>query len=782
MMNTVFKTALIGVGAFVLGSASGAVAAPALKADIVRTGYGIPHITANDYAGLGYGSAWAFAQDNLCLLADQIVTVSGERSKYFGPAATTTVSFNEVKNLDSDIYFKATLNGADLEKAALKASSDYRDMVHGYVAGYNAYLRKTGLAGLPVACRGAPWVRPITDQDLLKIMEEKMTQAGAGAWLASIVAAAPPVSASAKAGPPRETAALGDLDGFKDLGLGSNGWAFGREATGGPGVLLGNPHFPWSTTNRFYQIHLTIPGKLDVMGATLSGIPGVSIGFNHDVAWTHTVSTDRHFTFFELALDPSDPTAYVVDGQRMVMDRRTITVEIKDAAPVSHTLYGSIYGPLATRPLAGLAWTGAHAYALKDANRLNIRAGDAWLGIAHARSVAEIRGAIGAGVGIPWVNTIATDRHGQVLYADITATPDLSAAKLTECAPKSPMIATLAARRLYVLDGAKSACDWTVEAASPSPGLMPPRSMPSMIRDDFVANSNDSFWLANDAAPLTGFSPIVGLTAEPQNLRTRIGLIEIHDQLARGAGSGPPITPKTVQTLLFGDRVYAAEMTLDDVLTICGDHAQATTSDGKAVDLAQACAILGRWDRRMNTDSVGAAVFVEFWRLISRNDAIYEKPFDVSDPVHTPRGFKHDPATARAVSQALADAVVLLGQRGVALDAPWGQVQVAVRGDQHIPLHGGPGSEDGVLNAQQSRWVAGTGYVPFHGSSYIQVVTFDAAGPVAEGVLTYSQSTDPDSPHFADQTWLYSRKQWNRLPYAAADIRAQAVSSEHIEE
>ena len=64
----------------------------------------------------------------------------------------------------------------------------------------------------------------------------------------------------------------------------------------------------------------------------------------------------------------------------------------------------------------------------------------------------------------------------------------------------------------------------------------------------------------------------------------------------------------------------------------------------------------------------------------------------------------------------------------------------------------------------------------------MQVVTFDANGPVADGLLSYSQSTDPASPYYADQTWLYSRKQWNHLPFSDADIASQAISHEHISE
>jgi len=767
------KTILTAAMGLIL-SATAAMGA-ALKADIVRTRYGVPHVTARDYAGLGYGSGYVFAEDNVCLLADQFVTLDGERSKYFGADGTTTVAFNEVKNIDSDAFFKVMLDVPGLRAAARSASTEYHEMLRGYAAGYNRYLRTRGPAGLPAACRNAAWVRPITVDDLLKLNEEKMIQASAGGWLAAVVAAAPPSNTARAAPPPALPGALREAD----IGFGSNGWAFGRKVTGGAGVLLGNPHFPWLTTNRFYQIHLTIPGQIDVMGAALSGQPGVSIGFNHDVAWTHTVSTDRHFTFFELALDPKDPTAYLVDGERVRMEPRTVTIAVKDGAPVQRTLYLTRYGPILVQPKLGLTWTAAHAYALKDANRLNTRSGDTWLDINRARSVEDIRKALDARSGIPWVNTIAADRTGKVLYADVTATPDLSADKLKACAAKSANVNALPFLRLYVLDGSKAACDWTVDAASVKPGLMPPASMPQTIRDDFVANSNDSFWLANDTARLGGFSPIVGGTNEPQNLRTRAGLIEIHDQLA--AGATPAITPKIVEGMIFADRNYAAEMALDDVLAICAAHPEGAAA-GKPVRLSEACAALSGWDRRMNVDSRGAALFVEFWAEVSRNPSLYAVPFDAADPVHTPRGLKRDPASAAKVMDALAKAVSKLQGEGVALDAPWGAVHFAVRGDQHIPLHGGPGL-DGVLDAQQATWTPEVhGYVPFHGSSYMQIVTFDAKGPVAEGVLSYSQSTDPASPHYADQTLLYSEKRWNPLPFTPAEIKAAEISSEHIAE
>jgi acyl-homoserine-lactone acylase len=69
---------------------------------------------------------------------------------------------------------------------------------------------------------------------------------------------------------------------------------------------------------------------------------------------------------------------------------------------------------------------------------------------------------------------------------------------------------------------------------------------------------------------------------------------------------------------------------------------------------------------------------------------------------------------------------------------------------------------------------AGVGFLePVHGNSYIQTVTWDDEGaPVAEAVLSYSQSPHSDSLHRADQTRLYSAKQRLPLPFAEADVLA----------
>ncbi|HEX5377164.1 MAG TPA: penicillin acylase family protein, partial [Phenylobacterium sp.] len=364
------------------------------------------------------------------------------------------------------------------------------------------------------------------------------------------------------------------------------------------------------------------------------------------------------------------------------------------------------------------------------------------------------------------------DRNGDVLYADITATPNVSAEKLKACAPASGLGPLAATARIYMLDGSRAACDWDVAAGAAAPGLMPGATMPAQIRTDYVANSNDSYWLANAQAPMAALSPIVGPTKVAQNLRTRSGLMEIAARLDGSDGlPGKSVDPAAVEAMLYRNKNLAADLILDDLAAHCAGASAVTLASGKVVDVAKACAVLAKWDRRMNLDSVGPHLFIEFLRGVERIPGAFATPFDPADPIHTPRGLKTDAETGAKVLRALAQAVDLLDGARIPLDAPWGQVQFVVRGDQRIPVHGGEG-EDGVLNAQQSKLVPGLGYVPYHGSSYIQVVTFDANGPVADAILTYSQSTDPASPHYADQTLLHARKAWVRLPFHKADIAA----------
>lgn len=725
------------------------------SASITRTTGGIPHIEARDWGGIGYGVGYAYAQDNLCLLAEEFATVAGERSLHFGPNNKAVLGFAEVDNLSSDVFFRSGMDMPLLRRDYLRQDRAVIAQFDGYVAGYNRWLRDLGPGGIPVACRGKPWVRAIARDDMLRLTHKTMLLAGSLALAPAIAGAAPPEV--------KQAAVSGGLPEPRPSGFGSNGWAFGGDVTAnGKGLIVGNPHFPWYGPNRFWEMHITIPGVIDVMGVGLAGTPSPALGFNRDIAWTHTVTAARHFTLFQLKLDPADPTAYLVDGKSVLMERRSITVPMgQGIAPITRTIYRSRFGQLLELPDAGMGWTSGQAFALRDANETNRRAITTWMEIGRARTVGDVKRAVSRSLGIPWVNTIAADRHGNILHADVTAVPNVSAAKLRDCA--TPLSARLASQ-LFLLDGSRAACDWEKAPGTPVAGLMPARDQAIWERRDYVANSNDSYWLSNASAPYRTLSPILGDAGTKRSLRTRSGLLEIRRALGDVAGKpASRIDRAKALEMVFANNSLAAELVLAPTIALCRQRA----------DMAKACTALQGWDGKFENDSRGAYLFVRYFTAVQDLPGLWSIPFDPADPVGTPRDLNITGETAEKLMTALARAASELDQRAIALDARWGDVQFAMRGAEKIPIHGADGNL-GVLNVQMSRPVQG-GLTPMHGSSYVQVVSFDDQGPVADAVLSYSQSTDPASPWFGDQTRMYSAKQWLRMPFTPDAIAAARI-------
>ena len=70
------------------------------------------------------------------------------------------------------------------------------------------------------------------------------------------------------------------------------------------------------------------------------------------------------------------------------------------------------------------------------------------------------------------------------------------------------------------------------------------------------------------------------------------------------------------------------------------------------------------------------------------------------------------------------------------------------------------------------RFLRRDGYPVNVGTSFLMAVEFTDDGPRARALLTYSQSGDPGSPHFTDQTRMFSRKEWRPVLFRRADILA----------
>ncbi len=285
--------------------------------------------------------------------------------------------------------------------------------------------------------------------------------------------------------------------------------------------------------------------------------------------------------------------------------------------------------------------------------------------------------------------------------------------------------------------------------------------MPRATSTDYFTNSNDSYWLSNPDRRLEGYSPVIGDERTVRSLRTRAGLTYVDEALADGA----KLEPDDLRQILLSHRHFSAELFLEGVLTLCEQPAD---------EIAASCEVLAKWDRTSNVDSRGTHVWTEFWEQVQSLPNLYAVPFDVAYPVNTPRGLALDNLEVRqAMLSALATAQKKLTDAGIALDARWGDVQFAERNGERIGVPGAVG-DHGSFSYIVTQFTEGKGYTPImHGNSYIQVIGWDEDGNLdARGLLTYSQSPEPDSPHYADQTRLYARGELIEFPFTEEEILA----------
>lgn len=758
-------------------------------ADIRWTTHGVAHIRADTWASLGFGQGWACARDHLPTIADQIVKVRSERARYHGPGP-------EGAHVASDLGYLVL--GVVERAEAFRAAQppEVRDLIEGYVAGVNAWREEAEATdALPPWCAGAEWIRPLSDLDLYAYLGDIALMAS-GRNLVGIIGRAEAPGDDGPAPPSPLSALGGDPVGA------SNGWALGRDVTAsGHGLVMANPHFPWSGEARFWECHLTLPGELDVYGVALLGTPGVQMGFNRDVAWSHTFSHGHRFTLAQLRLVPGRPTSYVHGDVEREMTPTTYSVTAADGdggqTTVERTLWITHHGPMVNLPVMG--WGTEVAFAYRDTNLDNAAVITQFLAMDRATSTANIERSFAEIQGLPWVNTLAADRSGRAWYTDASATPALSPEaqeRFRRRVATDPVASLLFEKRVALLDGSDPGDDWIELAGARSPGLIPHDQLPQLERTDYVVNANDSHWLAHPDAPLEGYSVLHGFERVGQSLRTRQNLRTV----ARLAADGDQTVTSVLEAVMSNDSL-SAELLRDDVVARLV-AAGSVEVDGTTVDLVRAAEVLEAWDGRFELASVGAALWRESVTGFPEADlrqagGLFAIPFDPDDPVATPATLAPAPGDGPdPVIDAVARAVVALETAGVAIDAPLSEVQWAQRGEHRVPVHGG-GDGDGVCNIFtplgalvgtslepgpppleiQAGRSARTGlrfggYRCTYGTSFLMAVEMTDDGPRGRGLLAYGQSGDPRSPHHLDGTRAYADKVTRPLLFDEADVLA----------
>jgi penicillin amidase len=349
-----------------LPQVSGSEKVQGLKASVtvIRGVDDVPHIFAQNkldaYAALGY----VHAQDRLWQMELQRRVGQGRLAEIFGQRALIGDRF--VRTLG--IYRAAT---ADWQSS----SGESKEIISAYVAGINAYISSHGGSGLPPEFTGLrfspePWTGP----DVLvwvKVMSLNLDGVGYLTELLrnDVVHAVGPDVAQQLLPPypddgptivsPQDSAQsygrlaamsreVRDAIGLSRMGdgsLGSNCWVVdGTKSTTGKPLLANDPHLGTSLPSTWYLAHLSAP-NLDVIGATVPGLPMIVMGRNRYIAWgvTH-LSTDVQDMFRE-RLD-ANGTSAEFQGRMEPLKIVNETIKVKGQADVPLTVRETRHGPL----------------------------------------------------------------------------------------------------------------------------------------------------------------------------------------------------------------------------------------------------------------------------------------------------------------------------------------------------------------------------------------------------------------------------------------------------
>ena len=745
MLLRSFRTrfgAFLSVAALALSASAQKPYQPLKGTEILWDKWGVPHIFAKSNADLFYCYGWAMTEAHGDLMLHTYGNSRGKASEYFGPGS-------QDRNLRNDRWVLLNEIQQRSEDWLKQQTPEFRGYLDAFAAGINAYAKKH-----PEAISAeAKQVLPITALDLME--REQLF------YNFEFVASSRLMNSPARGA--AETAELDEpiLSPFdprnEDMQDGSNGWAISpSHSENGKAMLLMNPHLAMAGEQSYFEVQLNAPG-INFYGAGQVAVPALRFMFSEQFAMTNTVNTNNGALLYKIT---EKDGGYLYDGK--VLPYRTASYSFKvrqadgsfktETVEVKKTVQGPIIRHDNGVPIALYAAGLDKPFLLEQLWKM-----------ANAKSFNEWQTQV-ARLNIPMYNIMYADKSGHIEY-------------------------------LFNANVPKREGDWTFWSR-PVPGdsskYLPTGSLtyeqlPKVIDppNGYVQNSNQPPW---DAAWPTMLKP----ADYPAYIAPTFAALRPDRSLRMLSSDLTPNGKMTWDMLLqkkLSTRMELADRMLPELL----DAANKYGSD-KA---KKAAAVLAAWDRSTEASSTGALLFYTWAQkfvnpAISLNGAASQKnftvPYDVNEPLTTPRGIKDPKAAAQMLEEAADETIKTYG----ALNRPWGEVMRLEINNQSdgdtsgsrgpalngvdLPGNGGYGNL-GIFRVITYGPMQDGIKTPIHGDGFTLAVEFTS--PIkAKSLVTYGDCSQPGCAHHTDQLPLMEHKQWRDVWRTKAEIGAHLEKRE----
>lgn len=664
------------------------------QATIAWDDAGVPHISAADDLAGFRAFGWAQMEAHADLILGLYGRARGRSAEYWGEA-----------HVADDLITRTLGLPARTDRWLASLTPDERARLDAFVAGMNDYAKAHRDAISP----DKRVVLPIQSSDPLGHIEQTIY----GTFIAGFQIRA------------AQSAKLDPAPAQDDHPTGSNGYAVASaRSADGHAMLVINPHLRWTGEFIWFEAKLDLPSQ-HFYGATLVGMPFLSIGFNEDGGWTNTVNQ----------LDGADVYKLTLKDGGYLLDSRVQPIEVSHEAykvrlasgrieTRSLTIERAIQGPILRRE-------GNQALALKLVGDENLGMLQQYWDMAGARGIDAFE-QVTSRLQIPYFNVIYADRSGQIYYLDGGRFPDR---KLGDWSFWNGTI-----------PGDRSEFLWR--------GSMPYSAVPHFRNPPggFIQNANDAPWLTTWPPVLKpgDYSPTIA-PMEPLGWRPQHALRQI---MAKASISFDDLVAMTQSnTLEMADRI------LPDLL--------ASTAASADPLIMKARSVLTAWDHTSDRNSKGSILFIDWaTRMKERfGNAMFSTAWSAAHPVETPRGLA-DPAAAERV---LRDVATALQARHGRLDLAYGDVVRLRMGQYDLPASGGPQAL-GSFRATLTRPEKDGTETVIGGNTFYAVVHFGERVK-ALGLLPYGNASQPGSPHIGDQLPAYSDSKLRPILFYADELK-----------
>ncbi|MEG4144522.1 acylase [Microcoleus sp. Pol12B5] len=669
---------------------NGVQSSPQTRTQILWDTYGIPHIYGENSKSLFYAFGWAQMQSHGNLILRLYGQARGQAAEFWGE-----------DYLESDRWVQ-TMGIPNRAKAWYESQTPiFRNYIDAFVGGMNAYAKEHPEA-LTEELKVALPLKPV---DVLAHAQRVIN-------FTFIV----------------EPDSVEDIV-ENDTPKGSNGWAIApSHSQSGNAMLLANPHLPWSDLYLWYEAQLIAP-EINAYGATLVGFPVLTIAFNDNLGWTHTVNTHDGWDAYEL---PLANDGYRFDGEVRSFDREEKVLKVKEKngnlRSESLVVRRSVHGPILTEKQG-------KAIALRVVGLDKPAALQQWWDMARARNFNEFE-AVLKRLEIPMFTVMYADREGHIMHLFNGQVPIRKNGDFKYWSDTIP--------------GDTSETLWSKNHPyADLPRVVDPPS-------GWLQNTNDPPWT-------TTFPSAIAPNNYPAYMAPR-GPMDLRSQRsAKMLLEDEKISFDELMQYKHSTHVELADRLLDDLIPVA--------RQGSA-QARRAAEVLATWDRKVDAGSRGAVLFA-FWKKAMDDDKLFAKPWSEDAPLTTPDGLANPAEAVRVLEATAVKVEVTYGT----LDVAWGEV-FRLPGEANLPANGG----DGDLGVFRSVWFApgkDNRFQAVAGDSFVAAIEF--SNPVkAMALNSYGNASQPGSPHAGDQSQLFARKELRPVWRSRSEIEAHLSSRQKL--